>query len=150
MTDDTMPVPDLPHEQMEDAAFYEVDGEYGIEYWPVDGRAVYGYLNTGERGDDDFAVPHRNALREPEMAVLALEEGDRLRVNDNNWMVVVDTSKGDPVARYENGEVLYELWWSYTPSRTNVRSGPRMFRQDGHESAGHIDCIEVDWQERPV
>lgn len=143
-----MELPEDPHYQMEDAHFWKVEGEYGEYYWPIDDHAIYGWLHLGERGDEEFDIPHRNGLREPGVAILALEEGDRVRVNDKNWMVVVDDHFGDPVVRYENGEVLYELWWSYTPKRMDMEPGPRMFRQDGHTSAGKISCIEVDWMDR--
>lgn len=144
-----MNVPDLPHSQMEDAHFYMICDDYS-QLWPIDDHAIYGWLNLGERGDEEFEIPHRNALREPQTVISALQVGDRVRVNDKNWMVVVDHHFGDPVVRYVhgNGEVLYELWSYYTPERYGVEAGPRMFRQDGHSSAGHISCIEVDWEKR--
>lgn len=144
-----MPVPDPPHEQMEDAAFWVVEGEYGLERWPIDDRAIYGLLATWEY--DEFPVPHRKAPRDLVTAIREVRPEDRVRVNRNGWMNVVEKDDEGFVAYYENGHV------NYTIQPRNPRDQPRgtfdcpwMRRYDTGSSQGEVLTIEVDWAERPL
>lgn len=132
-------------QQENDCAFYRVEGDYGIHREPIDPHAIYGWLTLGGRANDSFEFPHRNYLRDPETAILAVKEGDRVRVNDNNWMDVTDTTSDGFVAVYENGHVEYEIWHHYTPKRLDTNAGPRMFRRDPWRSQGEVHCLEVEW-----
>lgn len=149
-------------DQMIDAAFYEIEADRVIYHAPIDSHAVYGYLSLGNRGEDAFDVPHRNASRDLLTAIRVLGErhdlnhhpNDRVRVNDNNWMVVVQPSReishrADEgfLGRYENGEKLYLVEPHHLPKRSDVHGGPRMWKLDPYQSVGAVHCLEVKWGE---
>lgn len=136
-------------QQEDDCAFYRVEGEYGIYWEPIDPHAIYGYLHSGDRGDDagTLDIPVRQFSRSLVTAIREVKPGDRVRVNNNNWMVAVEPDNGFVdegfAARYENGSVVYAV-------RVNDYGGQgysehRMRRWDDFSSQGIVSCLEVDW-----
>lgn len=156
-----MPIPAGPRHQLEDAAFWVIEREkHGrpVEYrTPVDRRAVYGHPVLGDREPDEMDVPVRTAMRDLRTAIrtlgerrhLKLHHEDRVRVNDGNWMEVIqrsDMADEGFMCVPENGEKLrviepyhgkdippgtWDLCW--------------MHRVDGWVSEGEVGCLEVDW-----
>lgn len=147
-----MTFPDNPDKgdrfQMEDAAFWWVYGEYGWGTEPIDEHAIYGHAEYYR--DGDIEVPVRNSLRDKTTAIRTVEPGDRVRINEENWMVAVEPDTGwvdeGFTARFENGEVQYAI-------RANDVGGThgtpecRMRRRDDFSSVGIVSCIEVDWSD---
>lgn len=147
------PVPDAPahrYGQCEDCSFWEVMGEYGVEYWPIDPRAVYGHPRLGDRDPGAVGVTVRADHAELVQAIRSVRPGDRVRVNDGGWMDVVEPDGGFVdegfCARYESGSVLYAIRTS-NPSDNppGTFNSPWMRRWDDHSSAGGVGCLEVDW-----
>lgn len=144
MNAELMPVPTPSHEQADDCHFYEVEGKYGLERWPVDRHAVYTYVDLG-----GYDIPVRTALRDVKTAIRALRPGDRVRLNEEGgwYEVTEETSEGAALVK-ENGHVEYELWAHHVPMTMGSDAGPRLFRRDGFSSMGMVDAVEVEWRDR--
>lgn len=149
-----MELPDDPKHgdrvQMEDAAFWYVYGEYGWYNEAIDERAVYGYPRLGDRDPESIEISIRKSSRDLVTAIRTVSEGDRVRVNDGNWMTVEDPENGFVdegfACKYENGSVLYAV--RPTNSSDNPPGtfhSPWMRRWDDHSSVGEVGCLEVDW-----
>lgn len=150
-----MGVPDNAVGQMEDAAFWEVDGEYGLERRPIDGHAVYGSMVLGGTPKDGDDVPNRRGARDLVTAIRSARPGDRVVVNgDTEWMDVVELPDGQWVDEGfacvpENGSVTYAVRpRNPRDSPPGTFDEPWMRRWDDGRSAGGVDSLEVDWADR--
>lgn len=149
MTGGARPVPDGPHEQMDDAAFYVLGGDYSLTE-PVDGRAVYGHPVLGDRDASAIGAPVRKSARDLKTAIRSAEPGDRVRVNDGPWLEVTERDDEGFLAVPENGSVERAV------HPDNPRNRPPgtfdlawMRRADDWTSMGEVACLEVDWGPAP-
>lgn len=158
-----MPLPEGEREQLERAAFWRVEGPYGLVYHPIDSRAVYGYLLIGGRDPERVGagIPIRQAASDLKTAVRCMGEraeahrpaGDRVRVNDGGWMEVLGPRVDGHhlpdegfVARYENGEVVYVVEpYHGSDNPPGTFDSCWMYDSRDYSSAGAVECVEVDW-----
>jgi hypothetical protein len=134
--------------QSEESTFWWVRADNGWCREPIDSHAVYGSPQLGERDPESVSVPIRNASRDLVTAIRTAKSGDRVRVNDNGWMEVVDREGEGFVAVYENGSVEY-LISPRNPSDNppGTFNNPWMRRYDDYSSVGPVECLEINWQE---
>jgi hypothetical protein len=147
-------LPDEQYQRCEECAFWKVETTYGVERWPIDPHAIYGWPSLGNR-EDDFDVPHRTGMRNIRTAIRSVRPGDRVRVNDDTWMDAVSPDDGCVdegfAAKFENGSVVYVVRVDNPSNRPpGTFDSPWMRRWDDHTSIGEVNCLEVEWQGRDV
>lgn len=138
-------------EQMEDAAFWRIDGERGWYHKAVDEHAIYGNVTLGERDPEETDLPIRSSPRDLVTAIRTVQPGDRIRVNDKGPMTAVRVKGGSMgegfVCKYDAGSTLYAI----DPSNPSNRPAgtfdlPWMRRWNGYMSHGEVCCLEVEWR----
>lgn len=140
---------DKKREQMEEAAFWTVEGAYGLKTWPIDEHAVYGRPGLGDRDGDEIEASVRSASRDLVTAIRTVRPGDRVRVNDRGWMEVTQKHDEGFVAVLENGSVEYVIQPDNPTDRPpGTFHTPWMRKWDGHGSVGEVGCLEVEWEDR--
>jgi hypothetical protein len=139
--------------QMENAPFWCAYNGSAWYYKPIDNHAVYGSPILADRDKDEIDVSVREGYTSLVTAIRAVHSGDEVRVNDGNWMDVIEPDDGFVdegfACEYKNGHVTYCVRVRNSLNNPpGTFNSPWMRRWDNYTSQGEVHCLEVKWKER--